>query len=199
MNAVSMFDTLLDKISDERLKGKGALSILGGRCTGDRILRLVEIWPRRDQMPYCIWEYSHEIQIARECIPDDYRWLERGRLFGAGGDLSVRRISDEFRWWFVGPAETNAPDGFECDDFWAIEPASQFYVNEEGYLLWGKHTERGGWFDDRVARAPLIYRLEDESEPDRVKVICRTYSRAGRVEFVWLHNLIAWKKEGNEG
>lgn len=192
----SRWQALAQHVNDKNKVGREKLSIWGGRCNEDAVVTLMEKWPALGDMPYRIWEFSSETRFERGTIPDNYKWLERARLFGAGGDLSLRREGDEFRWWFVGPTNVRPPDGFDDDDgdFWRAEPDATFYETKETTLLWGERRANGNgqwWFEDRVANADLSYPVD--GEPGRVQIEYLTYSRAGRVEFVWLKRLAEHK------
>jgi len=181
---------------DDRYWGKDQLAIWGGHCiTEADVLKLLQDWPKGDEaMPYRIWEYSNRIDFEEKKLPQDAHWLERGRLFGPGGDLEVRRDGDRFYWHFVGRAGTQPPHGnLHAQDFWAqAEAGTRFFYNEDRALLWGeRRKEFDRWFDDRAARAKLTYPWE---QAGRVQVKFWTFSRAGRVEFVWLLGL-----EGYDG
>lgn len=171
--------------------GQDRLSIWGGECSEGQVLTLLVSWPNSDLMPYRLWEYSSKITFEQDTLPDSAQWLERGRLFGEkGGDLSTRRDGNRFRWRFVGPAGACPPDGFDAKDFWRTEPKAQFHENKETALLWGEWKEGFDlWFEDRTARAELQYPLE---QTGRVQVKYQTFSRTGRVEFVWLLGLEAY-------
>ena len=173
----------------------GALAILGGECTENFVLQLLQQWPTLSQLTYRIWEYTDRIEITMEgkegAVPEweAIRSLERGRVFGEkGGDLSLRRDGDRFLWRFVGPAGTVAPEIGNPEDFWKTgKPGAAFYQNEETALLWGERREGSQtWFDSRAAKAVLRYPIDSRN---RVQVKYRTYSHEGRLEFVWMTQL----------
>ena len=178
--------------------GSDRLSIWGGACPEGALLGFLQNWPSSEQMPYRIWEYASEVHFERDTLPGskDIALLERGRLFGEGGDLDLRRDGEMFLWRFVGKPEVRPPEGYDADDFWASHPDTRFHCYEETALLWGKR-KGDRWYDDRVAAAPLEYPVG--GEPERVQVEYKVYSRAGRVEFVWLTGLRAWKEENDNG
>jgi hypothetical protein len=122
--------------------------------------------------------------------------LERGRLFGKGGDLDLRRDGDTFRWRFVGAPNVRPPEGYAAkeNDFWEQHPHAKFHCYVETTLLWGKR-EGDRWHDDRVAAAELDYPAPDDAE--RVQVKYQVYSRSGRVEFVWLIGVDEWQEESD--
>jgi len=144
-------------------------------------------------MSYRIWEYVSEIAFEKETLPQNAALLERGRLFGSGGDLELRRDGATFAWRFIGPAGVQPPTG-KCNaqDYWGSDPQAMFHQREETALLWGKRNGET-WVEDRVGAARLNYPATDE----RVQIHYRTYSRAGRVEFVWLTSLSEWKEADN--
>ena len=189
------FEELLERVK-QPVVGSEQLSILGGVCPEDQLLDFAKGWPL-EQMPYRIWEYTDRIQFERDKLPaqEDIVLLERGRLFGEGGDLDLRRDGDLFRWRFIGQAEVAPPKGCEAEDFWDAHGDVTFHCYTETALLWG---ERGGdhWHDERVAAADLRYPVD--GEPERVQVKYKVYSRAGQVQFVWLTGLSEWK-EDNDG
>ncbi len=182
--------------------GKDKLSIWGGTCEAGQVLALIGNWPNRAQMPYRIWEYTSKITIGKDggddSEPEGYQYLERGRMFGETGDLTVRRDGEKFRWWFVGKLGTEPPamcqedatpyfaNGCEDDTF------NENLVNTA--LLWGSREDgRQNFWEDRVAGAPLTYPVDDNAK--RVKIEYATYTRAGRVEFVWMKKLLSIHKE----
>ena len=193
------FDQLVNQVRASQV-GKEQLAIWGGKCSETQVLDLVQQWPTLDRMPCHIWEYCSDITFDRDAWPEDVQLLERGRLFGEGGDLSLRRDGDHFRWWFIGPAGVIPPGGGK--DFWQANPGVTFHEYEGTALLWGKGKQAQigdetvwWWFDDRVARAKLCYPVE--GQPGRVQIEYRIYSRAGRVEFVWLMGLSEYKEADN--
>ena len=190
------FEKLLAQV-EQPLVGKENLSIWGGTCSESALLDFIEGWPLA-QMPYRIWEYADRIQLEQDKLPaqEDVVLLERGRLFGKGGDLELRRDGDLFRWRFVGQAGTAPPEGYGARDFWAFHQDTEFHCYTETALLWGKH-DGNRWHDERVAAADLRYPVD--GEPERAQVEYKVYSRAGRVQFVWLTGLSEWEEEGDNG
>jgi hypothetical protein len=195
------FHVLVEQMRSSQV-GKNDLAIWGEACAETEALDLVKHWPTVAQMPYRIWEYCSNIVFGRD-ISANVQWLERARLFGEGGDLSLRRDAKGFHWWFVGPIGSCLPDGFQGKDFWKAESDAKFHECKEAALLWGKggmHQAEGEqkrwiWFEDRTASAQLCYPVD--GEPERVQVDYRTYSRRGRIEFVWLTGLSSWEGPQN--
>jgi hypothetical protein len=150
-------------------------------------------------MPFRIWEYASRIEFKRNTPPDEVNLLERGRLFGEGGDLELRRDGAVFRWGYIGKPGAQPPSGHQPapDNFWTKNKAVTFHRCNEAALLWGeRREEQSRWFDDRVARALLDYPEPAASAAwPRVRICYWTFSRAGRIEFVWLRDLVEWKEE----
>ncbi len=191
VNALN-FKDLVDKVQ-KPMVGAETLSIWGGECAADEILALVQQWPGLAEMPYRLWEYSCDIKFEDKAapLPGEARWLERGRLFGPGGDLALRRDGMRFGWHFVGPKGVTAPAVGQVEDFWTTaEAAALFHQDETSALLWGERKKDFElWFDDRVAGAKLKYPV---AQLGHLQVKYRTYSRAGRIEFVWWLGLEAY-------
>src|SRR5690554_5168078 len=92
--------------------GKNELAILGGYCAEEDLMGFISQWKLK--FPFRIWEYVSEICFEKgETPPNNINvtLLERGRLFGEDGDLSLRRKGNCFNWTFVGLAGTQAPNG----------------------------------------------------------------------------------------
>jgi len=191
------FDALVEQVNKPQV-GQGNLAIWGGTCAENALVDFINGWSLTE-MPYHIWESTDRIKFEKEeevRVPN-VMLLERGRLFGLAGDLDLRRDGDTFRWRFVGAHTMHPPEGHNVkeNDFWAQHPDAVFHCYEETALLWGKR-EGERWHENRVAAAELDYPGMDSAE--RVKVTYKVYSRAGRVEFVWLTGLREWKEE-NDG
>lgn len=178
------------------------LTILGGDCAVDQLLKFLTAWqlPKAD-MPWCLWEEASRIVLEEKTLPDAPEHLERGRVFGPAGDLSLRRNGPSFRWWFIGPAGIAAPQTYgQVHDFWADAQRHKLILHrhDEKALLWGKWAGKGAdgrdvWREDRVAGAQLNY-PGLIGPPERVQVRFYRFTTAGRVAFVWLQGL-----EGYDG
>ena len=187
------FATLVKEVQQPRY-GRSDLSIWGGRCKEEDLLTFLQGWPL-ETIPYRIWEYVSEIEFDRDTLPNNPVLLERGRLFGEGGDLEIRRDGNTFLWRFIGPAGVRPPEGpYDARDFWATHSEEQthrqeevrFHRREESVLLWGKfEPEKGRWEESRVGAA----RLEYPAAGERIRLRYYAFSRAGRVEFVWFTGL----------
>lgn len=185
------FEELVEELHQQPVWGPNELAIWGGMFAERDLLKFVENWI---MIPYRIWEYSSGITLVKDQLPvtDNLLWLERGRLFGEGGDLTLRRNGDRFHWHFVGPqGKQPVPpvDKYGTKDFFAVgEPGANYYMREETALLWGeKPPDKPRRFEDRVGRADLDYPGLDDAR--RVQVRYRTFSRAGYVEFVWFRSI----------
>ncbi len=197
----NLFENLLEKVDEQRLVGAETLSILAGSCTQDEALELTKKWPTLNKIPYRIWEYADSILIEKDAFFDKTKFLMRGRLFGEGGDLTLRRDGDTFRWWFVGPEGITPPKVGKIQDIesWddKTNPKSKFYQNSETALLWGsRENDAQIIWEDRVAGANLNYGSFPElKDAERVEIVYNTYSRNGHVEFVWYKELLPVKEE----
>lgn len=174
------------------------LTIVGGTCPDTDLLTFLSAWRLlKDDMRYCLWEEVSDMVLTHTPVPSNPALLERGRVFGTGGDLSLRRDGERFLWWFIGPAGVAVPTAIgEPQDFWAHHQDLVLHRHEETALLWGvwarqDDTGREIWQEDRVARARLHYPgLPDR--PDRVQVRFWSFTTAGQVAFVWLRGLEAY-------
>jgi hypothetical protein len=190
------FDQIVKKIREGKRYGKDDLSIWGDVCTEANLLTFLSAWDLT-QMPFRIWEYVSKIDFELGTPPSNFSLLERGRCFGKSGDLSLRRDGDLFRWHFIGKEGMKPPAGYDADEnnFWKADPHAQYLVCEESALLWGdRKSGATRWFEDRVARAKLEYPI---NVTGRVKICYWTFSRAGRIEFVWFCALKGEKEACN--
>ncbi len=221
-NAVNFSALVNEVITPAQWKGEGDFAVWGGRCAESALHTLLTDWNIPNAgMNYVICEFmdriiffdgqAADVKLTKDMIAE----LERGRIFGANGDLSVWRDGDQFHWRFVGEAGMQPPAPFNKDanNFWRTAPdakAAKFLVREESALLWGERKGKEGepsevepkqvqqmgtgkrepkrWFEDRVARAKLEYPIDVYG---RVKICYWTFSRAGRIEFVWFKRLEA--------
>ena len=188
------FDDIAQMVT-QPLVGKDHLSIWGGRCAEGDLLAFLDGWDL-SRMPYRIWEYVSDIRFEKDTLPNDIVLLQRGRLFGEGGDLEVRRDGEEFAWRFIGKPKMRPPEDYDLEenDFWHRHPDAAFHQYEQKALLWGEKRENGFWFDNRVAGAELAY---PGVAGKRVQLHYKVFSRAGRVQFVWYTGLSEWKEDAN--
>lgn len=207
MSAIDFTELIERATKSENQWGKDNLAIWGGICRPDQVEALLEKWSLpNDGMPYCIWETSSSIGFEQR--PNAETALERARIFGADGDLSLRRHADRFLWHFVGKNGIKPPklgDGIDFahpeNDFWQKEPNAVFLREEKQTLLWGERkAEQERWYDDRVGWANLTYPIEvAEDSHTRPQLTYQTFSRAGHVEFVWFCDLETVSVEEKNG
>lgn len=170
------------------LFGRNELAILGGDCAEIELLKLIEHWSLV-KMPFRIWEYSSEIIFEKDTFPKNLALLERGRLFGEGGDLMLRRNGTGFDWRFIGLSGMQNPVGnYHIDDYWEGNQDSTFHKDKKTALLWGEWNGEQ-WVENRVGAAKLRYPLDGK----RIQLHYETFTRAGFVEFVWFLNLSEWE------
>jgi hypothetical protein len=170
-------------IPEERIGEKG-LQIWGGdKIDADALQQFISTWSK-SEMPFVIIETVREIAIKKNydfstIVPDT---VERIRIFGAGGDLDIRRDANRFRWRYIG--KKGLPEKVDGENFWANNSDKKFFMEEKDALLWGKYnSDRVVWHDNRVAKAKLSYPIDDN--PKRVKIRYRTLSETGVIAFVW--------------
>jgi len=188
------FDDIVQMVT-QPLVGKDDLSIWGGRCAEGDLLAFLQGWENLSSMPYRIWEYVSDILFEKDALPEDVVLLQRGRLFGEGGDLEVRRDGEGFTWQFIGLEGARPPEGYDLEenDFWQQHDIA-FHQYEQTALLWGERQGENDWFDNRVAGAELAY---PGVAGKRVQLHYKIFSRAGRVQFVWYTGLSEWEEEKN--
>lgn len=193
------FEKIIREMSDS--VNRETLAILGGACAEADLRAFIQGWPL-ETMPYRVWEYvssiNFEKQTTKDSVPENMTFLEQARLFGGGGDLTLRRDDADFRWHFVGDANMKPPENFPANNFWedARHKDMAFFRDEQFALLWGERQDgQPRWFDDRVGRAILDYPVDPSWR--RVQLRYWTFSRAGQVEFVWLRGLEEWKEASN--
>lgn len=183
------------KLTDEvkqPLCGPKDLTILGGKCTESNMEGLLQQWDL-DEMPFRIWEYCSEIIFEKGKLPQNFVLLERGRVFGDGGDLMVRRNGTDFEWRFIGPAGIKKPTAdYEPQNYWETNRDVMFHKREEAALLWGKWNGEQ-WIEDRVAGAKLNYPVAAPKKEKRLQLKYTTFTRAGSVKFVWFAGLSEWE------
>jgi len=184
------YDARIVALAQGPLVTSETLSVWGGEVPAANLSAFLLAWdlPRK-QMPWRIWETASEIEFRWETLPIHAKRLERGRLFGEGGDLALRRDGERFLWTFVGPAGVRPPAGFDDGDgnYWAAPDAEPLYERADSVLLWGSRVAPGVWLDDRVGRSELCYpRVDGE---DRVWLDLRRYDAAGRTVFTWYRGL----------
>jgi hypothetical protein len=150
------------------------------------------VWLPHSGMPWSLWQWTDKIHLGHgEGVPGDLDYLERGRVFGERGDLSLRRDGERFFWHFVGELGTPRPQGFNATDYWKGREDQPVRSRQRTALLWGSREAaephgKTSWYEDRVGQAQLDY---PNVNSNRVQVRYREYLRGGRVELVWLLDL----------
>jgi hypothetical protein len=193
------FAVEIDRMLNDPCADAGGVAIWGGTFESRDLERFLASWSLAS-MPYRIWEYPGDIVFTRDALPDagGISSLERGRIFGFGGDLSLRRDSDRYHWHFIGQPNTAPPAGFVLQDFWTDSPEGQrpdFKLRQQRdtALLWGAYrSDLKSWQDDRVGWAILNYPVSAlPAEPDdkRIQLNYTLFTDGGQVAFVWLQEL----------
>jgi hypothetical protein len=189
------FSQLVEQVNQQTV-GSADIAIWSGTCSAANLSVFLDAWKLpNESMPFCIWEQLSAITFNRQhrLADEDIRWLQRGRIFGEGGDLELRRAGDHFEWRLIEDVGLKPPEGQIAESFWTIEPQARFhrYANRR-LLLWGERsTDDDRWFEDRVARADLTYPAS--AEWPRIWLEYEVFSRNGTPEFVWFQRLIQWE------
>lgn len=187
------FKKLVEKVRQPKLDQVN-LTIVGGQCNESVLIEFLEKWDLM-KMPYRIWEYTSEIDYGENLLPQNVVLLERGRVFGPGGDLMLNRNETVFTWRFIGPAGIQAPAGaYSAIEYWENNPDVKFHQYEEAALLWG-FWDGKRWSESRVAAARLNYPAVGQ----RIQLHYKAFSCAGQVKFVWYTALSEWKELNNGG
>lgn len=179
--STSKFEDKINSLLQKRI-AKDDIQIWGGEIEEDNLQQFISTW-NQSEMPFVILETVREIIITKDY---DFSTLaphtvDRIRIFGAGGDLDIRRDTDDFRWRYIG--ENKLPEKVKGEDFWEKNPNKMYFKEEKEALLWGKYnSDRNLWHDDRVAKAKLSYPIVEHLE--RVKIRYRTLSEHGVIAFV---------------
>lgn len=195
---------LAKEILDGRKVGPGELAVCGGRCWEDGLLDFLNSWPfPRGEEVWWLCRWAHRVRFfhggmaggrfsAPPAAEPEIEALGRLRVFGAPGDLELRRERTDFQWRFVGDPAA-APVGSQAFNYWdsgrSAEPLSKF---ERTALLWGEYaTDLGSWHDDRVGSAILDYPgvETEEKPPSVVEVLYTEYLDGGNIELVRFRGL----------
>ena len=189
------FQKLVDEACQPQV-GQGDLTILGGQCAESQLLKFLEQWDIVS-MPFRVWEYVSEVVFEKDTPGDklgNIALLERGRIFGKGGDMMLCRKGISFDWRLIGPPGTQPPHGdYGTQTYWKNHPEATFHQYEEKSLLWGKWNGRQ-WSEGRVAAAKLNYPAAGE----RLQLHYKVYSQGGQVQFVWYTGLSEWKEAADD-
>lgn len=172
----------------------GELTASGTESLEQVLERFLAVWndPAR-QMPWRVWEYVDEIEFTKGQATK-LPLLERGRVFGQGGDLSLRRDGERVLWYFVGKSWQSPPSGFDYADFWQAHPNfERLRWRRERSLLWGEYkTALERWQEDRVGRARLSYPVDATAAGPQGQRMMMDYivlTDGGQVAFVWWRRL----------
>lgn len=190
------FTTLRDERS---LVERDTLALLGGKLAESILPDWLQQWTLTEiALPWRIWEAISDLRFERATLPDSFYLLERGRLFGEDGDLTLRRDGQYFRWWFVGKP-TAVPESVQEDktvsNFWRSHSDTTLAVVTQSAILWGSHRGKNQdntpyWYDDRVGWAKLTYPVAQNGKAARhLYVHYREYLQAGQVAFVWFYDV----------
>ena len=176
-------------------------TVVGGVWKGEaELVQQLKAYRSSEALCWRIWEMTDSCIIGQDWFKeqdqdgrDNWRWLERARLFGEGGDLDVRRDGERFLWRYVGEPD-HAPPG---DNKLEPDDGSPVYCREQTALLWGtRERDQEQWFEDRVSGAKLTYLPKtptlSEGMEERVQVRYYEYTQAGRTLVVWLRGLEAY-------
>ena len=180
------FASLLDL---RKACNKTMLNIVGGKIPASGIAAWLKQWDL-SQMPWRLWEWVSDLKLEKDTpLPATFDLVEHGRLFGQGGDLALRRDGVDFYWRFVGPKTAIVPSTPKPRDFWQEYPNKTLHRIEQQAILWGAWQDGlARWYDDRVGWAGLNY-PQAFAKQRNVYVHYYEYLDAGRVAFVWMHDL----------
>lgn len=172
------------------------IGIWGGQFTAAQLADFLTAWSFTD-MPYRIWEYAHRIEMVEDQLPRhaECDLLQRARVFGKCGDLSLRRDGANFHWHFIGACSPLLPAAYAPQDFWQAHPDAQLRRSEDATLLWGEGRAQAdgsvaSWQEDRVGWAQLNY--PGISAP-RVQLTYTLFTEDGQPAFVWWRELKAYE------
>lgn len=218
------FNQLITDLQKSKVGTAKTLSLWGGEFDDGDLGDFLTAWKldRRD-MPWRLWEWASDLLLEHSAAQSQENpawqrrreWLERGRLFGPGGDLELRRHGACFRWRWIGPYQEKLPEGlawenegnavgrFTVADYWRQHPGRELLERPRQMLLWGQERQddeqkpQGTWHEERVGgvHAPLVYpTLSGRGKNGRVRLCYSEFLYEDNVEAVWWLGL-----EPNEG
>lgn len=165
------------------------LVIVGGTIGEMKAASWLSQWDLQS-LPWRLWEEVSALKLEKSSsLPVDFTLVERGQLFGEGGDLTLRRDGGIFRWRFIGPTTTKVQRTPDTLDFWNEYPNTVLHRVDQQAILWGEwRQDLGRWHDNRVGWANLQYPAELNGKR-HVYIHYDEYLESGRVAFVWLRDL----------
>lgn len=165
------------------------LMIVGGTIEEAQATDWLNQWDL-GSLPWRLWEEVSALRLEKATsVPLDFTLVERGQLFGEGGDLTLRRDGSIFRWHFIGPTTAKVQKTPDALDFWTEYPNAILHGVKQKAILWGVwRQDLGRWHDNRVGWASLQYPAELNGKP-HVYIHYDEYLDSGRVAFVWLRDL----------
>lgn len=176
--------------------GPESLAAWGGAFDANLLQDFLNLWTfSQGAMPWSLWQWTDDIALHYgESDPGDLNYLERGRIFGSGGDLALRRDGGQFLWQYVSQNIESLPDAvqsaqYQVANYWTGRPKTwRLRGYERTALLWGEYVpQTGRWYDDRVGWATLRYPpLEGKSV---VQIHYVEYLYGGSIELVHLLGL----------
>ena len=187
--------------NDPPIDGNSTIIIWGGVFDAEEFKDFMVAWVFAD-MAYVIQEHAYDItfQIADtdNIVSQNPALLERLEIFGASGNLSLRRNGNEFLWHFIGDDTEARQDTlskleaaqFMVRFFWKENSACRLYKRDESALLWGEY-DGDHWHDDRVGWAELKYPTPDtmKKNKQRVQIDYTVFTDNGQTSFVWWKEL----------
>lgn len=179
----------LDLPSRRTVCSRANLMIVGGTIEEAKAPAWLNQWELQS-LPWRLWEEVSALKLEKNTsLPLDFALVERGQLFGEGGDLTLRRDGAIFRWHFIGPENAKVQKTSDMLNFWDQPSATVLHCVAQKAILWGVwRPELGRWHDNRVGWANLQYPAELNGK-DHVYVHYDEYLESGRVAFVWLRDL----------
>jgi hypothetical protein len=201
------FLELIDLLEVAEMSGEQCPTIEGGRFAASALSDFLDAWELggRD-MPWRLWEWVSDLlwEHGTAALPFDSTparrrdWLERARIFGPGGDLSLRREGGEFVWHFVGAHGAQIPAAFTNDEAGDAEGGQTDHLVAFccATALWGnkRPLPGGGVF---WQEQPLYY--PGAGEPDRVQLAYREYLCGADTVAVWWLGLEGLQQPSEEG
>lgn len=181
--------SFLDLPSRRTACSQADLTIVGGTIQETTVLNWLGRW-NLQSLPWRLWEEVSALSLEKDTpLPSSFALVERGQLFGEGGDLTLRRDGDLFRWHFIGPRTANVPMTADALDYWVESTTTVLHCVKQQAILWGVwRSDLGRWHDNRVGWANLQYPAEFNGKP-HVYIHYDEYLESGRVAFVWLRDL----------